>query len=79
MLFEGYCIFGFQEFCKILHCNLVEVNKTMYVKEYDQSEGLLAGVASESVIDLSCRNGVPETEEYCEKVPRSSTRPHVDL
>ena len=30
MLFEGYCIFGFGEFYKILLCILVEVNKTMY-------------------------------------------------
>jgi hypothetical protein len=51
------------------------------LKEYAQMEGVLAklGVASESAIDLSCRNGVPETAEYCEKVPRSSARPHVDL
>ncbi len=28
------------------------------------------GVASESAVDLSCGNGVPEMAEYCEKVPR---------
>jgi hypothetical protein len=30
VLFEDYCIFGFREFYKILLCNLVEVNKTMF-------------------------------------------------
>ncbi len=30
MLFEGYCIFGFREFYKILLFILVEVNKTMF-------------------------------------------------
>jgi hypothetical protein len=51
------------------------------LKEYAQAEGVLAklGVASESVIDLSCENGVSEMVEYCEKVPRISARPHVDL
>ncbi len=29
--------------------------------------------------DLSCGNGVPEMAEYCEIVPRSSARPHVDV
>jgi hypothetical protein len=44
-------------------------------------EGVLAelGVALESAADLFCGNGVPETTEYCEKAPRSSARPHVDL
>jgi hypothetical protein len=51
------------------------------LKEYAQAEGVLAelGVALELAVDLSHRNGVPETAEYCEKVPRSSVRPHVDL
>jgi hypothetical protein len=51
------------------------------LKEYAQAEGVSAklGVASESVIDLSCENGVSETAEYCEKVPCTSARPHVDL
>ncbi len=51
------------------------------MKEYAQAEGVLAelGVASELAVDLSCRNGVPETAKYCEKVPRSSARPHIDL
>jgi hypothetical protein len=51
------------------------------LKEYAQVEGVLAklGVASESAVDLSCRNGVPEMAEYCEKVPLSFARPHVDL
>jgi hypothetical protein len=51
------------------------------LKEYARAEGLSAklGVASESGVDLSHRNGVPEMAEYCEKVLRSSARPHVDL
>ncbi len=51
------------------------------VKEYAQAEGVLAklGVALELAVDLSCGTGVPETVEYCEKVPHSSVRPHVDL
>jgi hypothetical protein len=51
------------------------------LKEYAQVEGVLAKlrVASESAVDLSHGNGVPEMAEYCEKVPGSSTRPHVDL
>ncbi len=36
-------------------------------------------VASELAADLSRENGVPETAEYCKKVPRNSTRPHVDV
>ena len=53
------------------------------MKEYARAEGVSAelGVASELAIELSCGNRVPETAEYCdcEKVPRSSARPHVDL
>jgi hypothetical protein len=51
------------------------------LKEYARAEGVLAklGVASESAVDLSCRNGVPEMAEYCEKVPCNSARPYVDL
>ncbi len=51
------------------------------LKDYAQAEGVLAklGVASELAADLYSGNGVPETTEYCEKVPRSSARPHVDL
>ncbi len=49
------------------------------LKEYARAEGVLAklGVALELAVDLSCRNGVPEMAEYCEKVPHSSARPHV--
>jgi hypothetical protein len=52
----------------------------MPLKEYAQAEGVSTklGVASELAADLSHRNGVPETGEYCEKVPHSSVRPHVD-
>ncbi len=65
-------------------CTLLAHEKTTLpssLKEYAQAEGVSAklGVASESVVDLSCRNRVPETMEYCEKVPLSSVRPHVDL
>ncbi len=51
------------------------------LKEYAQSEGVSAklGVALELGIDLSHGNGVSEMAEYCEKVPCTSTRPHVDL
>jgi hypothetical protein len=51
------------------------------LKEYARVEGVSAklGVALESVIDLSCENGVSETAEYCEKVLHTYARPHVDL
>ncbi len=51
------------------------------MKEYAQAEGVSAelGVALESAADLSRGNGVPEMAKYCEKVPHSSVRPHVDL
>jgi hypothetical protein len=51
------------------------------LKEYARAEGVSAelGVASELAADLSRGNGVPEMAEYCEKVPPSSARPHVDL
>jgi hypothetical protein len=51
------------------------------VKKYARAEGVSAKlrVALESAVDLSHRNGVPEMAEYCEKVPRCSARPHVDL
>jgi hypothetical protein len=51
------------------------------LKEYARAEGVLAElrVALELAVDLSSKNGVPETVEYCEKVPRSSARPHLDL
>jgi hypothetical protein len=51
------------------------------VKEYAQAEGVSVklGVALESIADLSCENGVPETVEYCKKVLCNSTRPHVNV
>ncbi len=51
------------------------------LKEYARAEGVSAklGVDLELAIDLSRRNGVSETAEYCEKVPRTSARPHLDL
>jgi hypothetical protein len=50
------------------------------LKKYAQAEGVLAklGVAL-PVVDLSHENGVPEMAEYCEKVPCTFARPHVDL
>ncbi len=36
-------------------------------------------VALELAADLSRENEVRETAEYCEKVLRSSARPHVDV
>jgi hypothetical protein len=50
------------------------------LKEYARAEGVSAklGVASELAADLSCENRVPETVEYCKKVPCNSVRPHVD-
>jgi hypothetical protein len=53
----------------------------LIVKDYAGAQGVSAelGVASESAVDLSRGNGVPETVEYCEKVLHSSARPHVDL
>jgi hypothetical protein len=54
---------------------------TLRVKEYAQAEEVLAkfGVASELAADLSSENEVSEMAEYCEKVPCTSARPHVDL
>jgi hypothetical protein len=51
------------------------------LKGYARAEGVSAelGVASELAADLSRENGVPEMAEYCEKVPRNSTRPHKDV
>jgi hypothetical protein len=51
------------------------------LKEYARAEGVSAklGVALELAVDLSRGNGVPETAEYCEKVPRTSARLHIDL
>jgi hypothetical protein len=51
------------------------------LKEYAQAKGVSVklGVAWESMADLSCENGVPETAEYCERVPCNSGRPYVDF
>jgi hypothetical protein len=51
------------------------------LKECARAEGVSTklGVALELAVGLSCKNGVSETAEYCEKVPRSSARPHIDL
>ena len=35
MMFEGFCIFGFQDFFKKIFCMLMEVNKTMYGNNED--------------------------------------------
>ena len=51
------------------------------LKEYARVEGVSAGfkVDLESASDLSRGIGVSETAECCEKVQRTSARPHVDL
>jgi hypothetical protein len=51
------------------------------LKEYARVKGVSAKlrVASELAIDVSHGNGVSEMAEYCEKVPPTSARPHVDL
>jgi hypothetical protein len=51
------------------------------LKEYAQAEGVLVelGVASESTAYLSRENRMPETVEYCKKVPCNSARTHVDV
>ncbi len=51
------------------------------LKEYAQTEGVLAGfgVDLESASDLSRGIGVSEMTECWEKVQRTSARPHVDL
>jgi hypothetical protein len=52
----------------------------LFMKEYARAERVLAKlrVASESAVDLSHKNGVPEMVDYCEKVLCNSARPHVD-
>jgi hypothetical protein len=47
------------------------------LKEYAQRREYWLN--SESAVDLSWGNRVPETAEYCEKVLHSSARPHIDL
>jgi hypothetical protein len=66
---------------KIIRLTSVTRMTLRRLKEYVREEGVSAklGVASELSIDLSCENRVSETAEYCEKVPRTSARPHVDL
>jgi hypothetical protein len=41
--------------------------------------GLSHGNGVSEMAELSHGNGVSEMVEYCEKVPRTSTRLHVDL
>ncbi len=55
--------------------------RRVFMKEYAQAEGVLAGfgVDSESASDLSCGIGVSEMAECWEKVQRTSARPNVDL
>jgi hypothetical protein len=51
------------------------------LREYAQAEGVSVElrVALELASDLSQKNGVSETVEYCEKVPCSSARSHIDF
>jgi hypothetical protein len=48
MLFEGFCIFGFQEFFKNFFCILMEVNKTMYGNNEDVPKSCLTNLYPES-------------------------------
>ncbi len=41
VLFEGFCIFGYREFYKNLHCILMVVNKTIYEDNGDIPDILL--------------------------------------
>ncbi len=41
LLFEGFCIFDFREFCKKLLCILMEVKKTIYGNNEDVPDILL--------------------------------------
>jgi hypothetical protein len=50
MLFEAYCIFGFQEFFKNLFCIFMEVNKTMYGSNEDVPNFFLDNLYPESCI-----------------------------
>jgi hypothetical protein len=48
MLFESFCIFGFQEFFKNFFCILTEVNKTMYGNNKDVPKKVLDNLYPES-------------------------------
>jgi hypothetical protein len=48
MMFESFCIFGFQEFFKNFFCILMEVNKTMYVNNEDVPKMFFDNVYPES-------------------------------
>jgi hypothetical protein len=48
MMFEGFCIFGFQEFFKNFFCMLMEVNKTMYGNNEDVQKKFSNNLYSES-------------------------------
>jgi hypothetical protein len=48
MLFEGFCIFGFQEFCINFFCILTEVNKTIYGNNEDVPKKILENLYPES-------------------------------
>ncbi len=80
VVYDIYDDFPKQQAYKIIRLTHVTQMTLRGLKEYAQAEGVLAklGVALESAADLSHGNGVPETAEYCEKVPHSSARPHVD-
>ncbi len=53
-MFEGFCIFGFQEFFKNFFCMFIEVNKTMYGNNEDVPKKLFDNLYPESLLDFSC-------------------------
>ena len=48
MMFEGFFIFGFQEFFKNFFCMLMDVNKTMYGNNEDVSKNVFDNLYPES-------------------------------
>ncbi len=49
-MFEGFCIFGFQEIFKNFFCILMEVNKTMYGINEDVPEKFFDNLYPESLL-----------------------------
>ncbi len=81
VVYDIYNDFPDNRLDEIIRLTLVTQMTLRGLKEYAQAEGVLVelGVASESTADLLCENGVPETAEYCKKVPCISARPHIDI
>jgi hypothetical protein len=64
---------------QIAHTNTENRAQEQVANEKICPSGGSIGRTSKSAIGLSHENGVSEMAEYCEKVPRTSVRPHVDL